>query len=138
MYVSPAQAPYEGVYQRQPTGLPRAEYIPQYPEVPSAPPSEVNNSNIYPQMPNGYQQPPMQYPPQSAYQNNNYGGQMYVPQTNQQPQQVYCLFELIFLIYSIDYSSISKCHHRTNNLNKMLHRKNVIEENSLYINWFFF
>ncbi|CAF1575042.1 unnamed protein product [Adineta ricciae] len=59
MYVSPAQAPYEGVYQRQPTGLPRAEFIPQYPEVPSA---------------------PVQYPPQPAYQNNAYGGQMYVPQ----------------------------------------------------------
>ena len=43
MYVSPAQAPYEGVYQRQPTGLPKAEYIPQYPAAPSAPPSELNN-----------------------------------------------------------------------------------------------
>ncbi|CAF3994860.1 unnamed protein product [Rotaria sp. Silwood2] len=83
MYVSPAQAPYEGVYQRQPTGLPRAEFVPQYPDIPSAPQSEVNNSNMYPQMPNGYQAP-MQYPPQSAYQNNNYGGQMYVPQMNQQ------------------------------------------------------
>jgi len=35
---------------------------------------------MYPQVPNGYQAP-MQYPPQPAYQNNNYGGQMYVPQT---------------------------------------------------------
>lgn len=59
MYVSPAQAPYEGVYQRQPTGLPRAEFIPQYSDIPSA---------------------PVQYPPQPAYQNNAYGGQMYVPQ----------------------------------------------------------
>jgi len=82
MYVSPAQAPYEGVYQRQPTGLPKAEFIPQYPEMPSAPPSQI---------PNGYQAP-MQYPPQSAYQNNNYGGQMYVPQTNQ--QQPVCSFFL--------------------------------------------
>ncbi|CAF3426145.1 unnamed protein product [Rotaria sp. Silwood1] len=84
MYVSPAQAPYEGVYQRQPTGLPKAEFVPQYPEIPSAPPSQVINSNMYPQMPNGYQAP-MQYPPQAAYQNNNYGGQMYVPHMNQQP-----------------------------------------------------
>jgi hypothetical protein len=83
MYVSPAQAPYEGVYQRQPTGLPRAEFIPQYPVMPSAPPVEVNHSNMYPQVPNGYQAP-VQYPPQPAYQNNNYGGQMYVPQMNQQ------------------------------------------------------
>ena len=33
MYVSPAQAPYAGVYQRQPSGLPQAEFIPQYPEM---------------------------------------------------------------------------------------------------------
>ncbi|CAF0756797.1 unnamed protein product [Adineta steineri] len=84
MYVSPAQAPYEGVYQRQPTGLPKAEFIPQYPEMPSAPPASMNNSNMYPQIPNGYQAP-AQYPPQSAFVNNNYGHQMYVPQTN--PQQ---------------------------------------------------
>jgi len=81
MYVSPAQAPYEGVYQRQPTGLPKPEYIPQYPPMPSAPPLNANNPNMYPQVPNGYQAP-MQYPPQSAFQNNNYGGQMYVPQQN--------------------------------------------------------
>ncbi len=68
MYISPAQAPYAGVYQRQPTGLPRAEFIPQYPEMPST---------------NGYQAP-MQYPPQPAYQNNNFGGQMYVPHMNGQ------------------------------------------------------
>jgi hypothetical protein len=71
MYVSSAQAPYEGVYQRQPTGLPRAEFIPQYPAMPSA--SSTN----------GYQAP-MQYPPQPAYQNNHYGGQMYIPQMNGQ------------------------------------------------------
>lgn len=72
MYVSPAQAPYEGVYQRQPTGLPKAEFIPQYPPMPSAPPAASGNpySNSQPQ-----------YPPQSAYQ-NSYGGQMYVPQMN--------------------------------------------------------
>ncbi len=35
MYVSPAQAPYEGVYQRQPAGLPKAEFIPQYPPQPA-------------------------------------------------------------------------------------------------------
>ena len=29
MFVSPAQAPYAGVYQRQPTGLPQAEFTPQ-------------------------------------------------------------------------------------------------------------
>ncbi|CAF1371362.1 unnamed protein product [Adineta steineri] len=80
MYVSPAQAPYQGVYQRQPTGLPKAEFIPQYPEMPSA---NVNNSNGHPPMLNGYQQP-MQYPPQQAYQNNNFGGQMYIPQMNGQ------------------------------------------------------
>lgn len=88
MYVSPAQAPYEGVYQRQPTGLPKAEFIPQYPEMPSAPASAPNqNPYMNPQMSNGYAAP-MQYPPQSAYQNNNYGGQMYVPQMNQQQQNV--------------------------------------------------
>ena len=79
MFVSPAQAPYEGVYQRQPTGLPKAEYVPQYPEIPSAPPAEFNQPNPYAPMPNGYQ-PVMQYPPQPAYQNNAYGGSMYVPQ----------------------------------------------------------
>ncbi len=68
MFVSPAQAPYAGVYQRQPTGLPRAEFIPQYPEMPPS---------------NGYQAP-MQYPPQAAYQNNGFAGHMYVPQTNGQ------------------------------------------------------
>ena len=68
MFISPAQAPYEGVYQRQPTGLPRAEFIPQYPQMPAT---------------NGCQQP-MQYPPQMAYQNNGFGGQMYVPQMNDQ------------------------------------------------------
>ncbi len=68
MYVSSAQAPYEGVYQRQPTGLPKAEYIPQYPEMSS---TNANNSASYP-------------PPQAAYQNNAFGGQMYVPQMNGQ------------------------------------------------------
>lgn len=77
MYVSPAQAPYEGVYQRQPTGLPKPEYVP------SAPPAEFNQPGMYPPMPNGYQ-PAMQYPPQPAYQNNAFGGSMYVPQMNQQ------------------------------------------------------
>jgi hypothetical protein len=75
MFVSPAQAPYAGVYQRQPTGLPRAEFIPQHPEMPSGPSTNVNNSA---------------YPPQSAYQNNGFGGQMYVPQMN--GQQVNFLF----------------------------------------------
>ena len=83
MYVSPAQAPYEGVYQRQPTGLPKAEFIPQYPAMPSAPP-EPSSSNPY-------MNPPMQYPPQSAYQ-NSYGGQMYVPQMN--PYQPVCLNDI--------------------------------------------
>lgn len=77
MYVSSAQAPYEGVYQRQPTGLPKAEFIPQYPEMPSAPPAQPNN----PYLPNAYPAP-MQYPPQSAYQDSSNGGQMYVPQMN--------------------------------------------------------
>jgi hypothetical protein len=79
MYVSPAQAPYAGVYQRQSTGLPRAEFIPQYPEMSSGPSA------------NGCQ-PPMEYPPQMAYQNNGFGGQMYVPQMN--GQQVNFLFFL--------------------------------------------
>jgi hypothetical protein len=74
MFVSPAQAPYEGVYQRQPTGLPRAEFIPQYPEVPSASLTNANNSAGYPPTSNGYQAP-MQYPSQAAYQNNGFGGQ---------------------------------------------------------------
>jgi hypothetical protein len=30
-------------------------------------------------------------------------------------------------------SSITKCHPRTSSLNKILHRKNMIEENNLYI-----
>jgi len=68
MFISSAQAPYEGVYQRQSTGLPRAEFVPQYPQMPPT---------------NGSQQP-MQYPPQAAYQNNGFGGQMYVPQMNEQ------------------------------------------------------
>ena len=51
MFVSSAQAPYAGVYQRQPTGLPQAEFIPQYPAIPAA---------------NGHQ---------AAYQNNHFGGQ---------------------------------------------------------------
>ncbi len=130
MFVSPAQAPYEGVYQRQPTGLPKAEFIPQYPPMPSAPPPEINNSNMYPQMPTGYQAP-MQYPPQAAYQNNNYGGQMYVPQTyqQQQQQQVHILFLTNSLNYLIHYSSMPKCHHRTKNLNRVRNKKNVIEKN---------
>jgi len=78
MFVSPAQAPYAGVYQRQPTGLPRAEFIPQYPEMPSGPST------------NGCQ-PSMQYPPQMAYQNNGFGGQMYVPQMNGQQVSFLCL-----------------------------------------------
>jgi hypothetical protein len=74
MFISPAQAPYAGVYQRQPTGLPQAEFIPQYPAMPAT---------------NGYQAP-MQYPPQTAYQNN---GQMYIPQMNGQQVCVsFCFF----------------------------------------------
>jgi len=90
MYVSPAQAPYQGVYQLQPTGLPKAEFIPQYPEMPSAPSSA--QSTMYPNVNNGFggnNQVPMQYPPQPAYQNNSYGEQMYVPQQQQQQQQNY-------------------------------------------------
>jgi len=52
MFVSPAQAPYEGVYQRQPTGLPRAEFIPQNPEMPSTnvmPPSYEQSQNEFQQ-----------------------------------------------------------------------------------------
>jgi hypothetical protein len=74
MYVSPAQAPYEGVYQRQPAGLPKAEFIPQYPDIA---PTNVNNSDIHPAISNGY-------PPQPAYQNNGSDGQIYVPQMNEQ------------------------------------------------------
>jgi hypothetical protein len=81
MYVSSAQAPYEGVYQRQPTGLPKAEFTPQYTPMPSAPSAQQENPYLNPQASNGYQAP-MQYPPQSAYQNNNHGGPMYVPQMN--------------------------------------------------------
>lgn len=62
MFVSPAQAPYAGVYQRQPTGIPRAEFIPEYPVMASNPSS------------NGHQAP-MQFPPEVAYQNNGFGGQ---------------------------------------------------------------
>ncbi|CAF0765253.1 unnamed protein product [Adineta ricciae] len=61
MFVSPAMAPYAGVYQRQPTGLPRAEFVPQYSEMPF---TDVTHS------------------PQLAYQNNGCGGQMYIPQVN--------------------------------------------------------
>ena len=64
MFISSAQAPYEGVYQRQSTGLPRPEFIPQYPHMPSAnpyDPSAVTNGS------------------QTAYQNNAFGGPMYVP-----------------------------------------------------------
>ena len=61
MFVSPAPAPYAGVYQRQPTGLPRAEFVPQCSEMPF---TDVTHS------------------PQLAYQNNGCGGQMYIPQVN--------------------------------------------------------
>lgn len=61
MFVSPAPAPYAGVYQRQPTGLPRAEFVPQQSEMPF---TDVTQS------------------PQLAYQNNGHGGQMYIPQIN--------------------------------------------------------
>jgi len=81
MFVSPAQAPYAGVYQRQPTGLPSAEFIPQYPEIPST---------------NGCQAP------QSAYQNNVFGGQIYVPQMNgQHVCFILFLYILINKFYSI-------------------------------------
>jgi hypothetical protein len=71
MFISSAQAPYAGVYQRQPTGLPRAEFIPQYSDIPAT---------------NGY-------PPQAAYQNNGFGGEIYVPQMNGQQVCVsFCLY----------------------------------------------
>lgn len=73
MFVSSAQAPYAGVYERQPTGIPRAEFIPQNPVFPS----------------NGYQPATLQYPPQAAYQNNNLGGQIYVPQMNGQQVDIF-------------------------------------------------
>ena len=82
MFVSPAQAPYEGVYQRQPTGLPRAEFIPQYPAMPTASAPPAGNPYLNSETMNGGYQSPTQYPPQTAYQNANYGGSMYVPQTN--------------------------------------------------------
>ncbi len=79
MFVSPAEAPYAGVYQRQPTGLPQAEFIPQ-------------NAGI--SATNGY-------PPQTAYQSNDLGGQMYVPQVNgQQVCLSFCLY-LTMPCYSI-------------------------------------
>ncbi|CAF2316645.1 unnamed protein product [Rotaria sp. Silwood2] len=75
MYVSQAQAPYEGVYQRQPKGLPPAEFIPQYPDISSV---NVNNSTMYPSMADGYQS-------QTAYQDNGFGGQMSEKQNYQMP-----------------------------------------------------
>ncbi|CAF3325700.1 unnamed protein product [Rotaria socialis] len=61
MYVSQSQAPYEGVYQRQSTGLPKAEFTPQYPS-----------------MSNGYQT-------HSDYQNNGFGRQINEKQNYQMP-----------------------------------------------------
>ncbi|CAF0912502.1 unnamed protein product [Rotaria sordida] len=75
MYISQAQAPYEGVYQRQPTGLPAPEFIPQYPDISS---TNVNNSTMYPSMTNEYQSQPV-------YQNNHFSGQMNEQQNYQMP-----------------------------------------------------
>lgn len=49
MYVSPAQAPYDGVYQRQPTGLPQAEFTPQvaYQSNGQMPPSYEQSQNEF-------------------------------------------------------------------------------------------
>ncbi|CAF3357226.1 unnamed protein product [Rotaria sp. Silwood1] len=81
MYVSQAQAPYEGVYQRQSTGLPAAEFIPQYPDISSV---NVNNPTMYPSMTDGYQSS-MQYQSQMAYQNNGCDGQTNEKQNYQMP-----------------------------------------------------
>ena len=121
MYVSSAPPPYDGVYQRQPTGLPKAEFIPQYPPMPSAPLHQANSANMYPQMPNGFQAP-MQYPPQSAYQDNSYGGQMYVPQMNSQQVRSFLINFSADLINSF---SIRKCRRHMNNLNKMCNGKSM-------------
>ena len=43
MFVSPAQAPYDGLYQRQRTGLPQAEFVPQAPQIPSEPSTNLNH-----------------------------------------------------------------------------------------------
>ncbi|CAF1655290.1 unnamed protein product [Rotaria magnacalcarata] len=61
MYVSQSHAPYEGVYQRQPTGLPKAEFTPQYPTM-----SDVYQTHF-------------------AYQNNGFGGQINEKQNYQMP-----------------------------------------------------
>jgi len=50
MYVSPAQAPYEGVYQRQPAGLPKAEFIPQYSPQPAYQNNGFDGQIYVPQM----------------------------------------------------------------------------------------
>lgn len=75
MFVSPAPAPYDGVYQRQPTGLPNAEFVPQYSPAPSAPQASSDNPYLR------QQGPATQYPPQTAYQ-NTHSDSMYVPPMN--------------------------------------------------------
>lgn len=67
MFVSSAQAPFDGVYQRQQTGLPRPEFIPQ-----------------------------------AAYQNNAFGGQMYVPQMNgQQVCLIFSSFHSLSMVFDL-------------------------------------
>lgn len=61
MFVSTAPAPYDGVYQRRPTGLPKPEFIPAYP----ASQNSGQHSN--------------EFQAETAYQMN---GTMFIPQKN--------------------------------------------------------
>lgn len=60
MFVSPAQAPYAGLYQRQQTGLPQAEFVPQGPQMPSEPSTNLDHRQgdrrQHQEMPPSYEQ----------------------------------------------------------------------------------
>ena len=72
MFISPAAAPYEGVYQRQPNGIPPPQYIPGY----TGETSPWNGS-----IPNGNHGSGA-YPVQPAYHSNGSSNTMFVPQNN--------------------------------------------------------
>ena len=73
MFISPAAAPYDGVYQRQPNGMPPPQYTPGYPNQTST----WNGS-----MPTGNQGSGA-YPVQPVYHSNGSSNTMFVPQTHQ-------------------------------------------------------
>lgn len=96
MFVSHAQAPYDGVYQRQPTGLPKPEFIPQYTNFSS---EDVKHSAKNGSTSNAYQTG-MQHSPQLAYQ-NGCNGQIYVPEMNGKQVSFFFFFHTLNLSHCI-------------------------------------